>query len=71
MVHKGLQSVGVSGLLLQLFTDYIHNRKQRVDLPGANSDRTFVNSGVPQGSILSLLLFLLYTNDIVETLTHL
>ena len=40
--HRGLlfklQSVGISGLLLQWFTDYLHKRKQRVVLPGANSD---------------------------------
>ena len=52
-----LQSVGISGMLLQWFTDYLHNRKQRVVLPGANSDWTSVNSGVPQGSILGPCFF--------------
>ena len=53
-------------MLLLWFTDYLHNRKQRVVLPGAKSDWTSVNSAVHQGSILGPLLFLLYINDIVE-----
>ena len=59
--HRGLlfklQSVGIYGLLFQQFTDYLHNRKQQVVLPGTNSDWAAVNSGVPQGSILFLLLY--------------
>ena len=46
--HSGLlfklQTAGISGSLLQWFTDYLHNKKQRVVLPGANSDRISLNS---------------------------
>ena len=49
--HRGLlfklQTAGISGSLLKRFTDYLHNRKQRIVLHGANSDWTPVNPGVP------------------------
>ena len=69
--HKGLlyklQSMGITGRsLLQWFTDYLHNRKRRVVLPGGTSDWTTISAGVPQGSIHGPLLFLVYINDIVE-----
>ena len=67
--HKGLliklESVGISGRLLRWFCDYLENRKQRVVLPGASSNWATITVGVPQGSILVPLLFLIYINDIV------
>ena len=72
MCHEGLlfklPTVGISGTLLQWFTDYLSNSKQQVILPGVSSGLSTLKAGVPQGSILCPLLFLLYINDIVENI---
>ena len=45
--------------------NYLSDRKQRVLLPGISSAWNIIKAGVPQGSILGPLLFLVYINDIV------
>ena len=62
--HDGLlfklKQNGVSGKLLKFFESYLQNRKQRVSLNGFNSEYSVIESGVPQGSVLGPLLFLVY-----------
>ena len=64
---KLLQShIGVCGPLLQWLTNYLENRHQHVVLDGESSSLVSVSSGVPQGSMLGPLLFIIFMNSITD-----
>ena len=66
LLLEKLESIGIKGSALEIFKSYLANRSQVDKIFNSQSSASAVTHGVPQGSILGPLLFLIYVNNITQ-----
>ena len=67
---KKLENYGIRGIANQWFQSYLSERRQYVNIQGSDSNTSEVELGVPQGSVLGPLLFLIYINDLHKSIKY-
>ena len=65
-----LEVYGVRGANLKWFSDYLAMRRQRMVVDGVFSDWSAVTKGIPQGSILGPLMFIIFVNDMPDVVKY-